>query len=253
MSYVSFDLYGTLLRYDDLERSWRDWQVTLHAHLTRHGLELAPEDFPAVCRGFFSGNLPAREGHSVFESRLLALAERLGLALEGRHVGEIADDCCHAWQQSTTLDPDCVETLSHLAERHSLFLVSNFDHPRHVRRLLGELGLSDFFQELVISGEHGVKKPEAALFAPLAEKYAIAPRQCLHVGDSIEDYHFALNAHLVPVLLGEEQRINGRIDYLENEPCTVSGVWHAARLVDVIDIASRLEFSPWTDTTGSSA
>jgi putative hydrolase of the HAD superfamily len=237
---ISFDLYGTLLRYDDLNRSWRDWNVTLHGHLTRHGVEIAAEEFSQVCQGFFHGNASRLETLSVFESRLLRLAERLGLTLPAMEVAHIADDACHAWQQSISLDPECHETLETLANRYPLFLVSNFDHPRHVRRLLEEHELTGFFRDILISGEHGVKKPDAALFTPLTNRHAVSPDQCAHVGDSVEDYQFALNTGMVPVMLGPERRINGSIDFLKNEARTVSGAHHAERLGQVVEVISSL-------------
>ncbi|MBN1205481.1 MAG: HAD-IA family hydrolase [Myxococcaceae bacterium] len=238
---ISFDLYGTLLRYDDLDQSWRDWNAALHGHLKRHGLGLAEEEFSRVCQRFFHGNAARLEALSVFESRLLRMTERLGLTLPASELARIADDACQAWQQSISLDPECREVLEALAGRYALFLVSNFDHPRHVRRLLEEQGLTGFFQDILISGEHGVKKPDAAFFAPLRDRHAIAPSECAHVGDSLDDYQFALNTGMVPVMLGPERRINGSIDFLENEALTVSGAHHAERLRHIVEVISSLK------------
>lgn len=241
MRYISFDLYGTLLRYDDLDGAWRDWHATLHAELARHGVRMEAEELARVCARFFQEDIAVLEGHSVFESRLFRLAERLDCSLSADGVARIADACCAAWQQSIMPDPDCVETLQALAGRHTLFLISNFDHPRHVRRLLGEVGILPFFAEILISGEQGVKKPNAALFRRLKEKYEVGPYECIHVGDSIEDYHFAVNSELVPVLLGEERTINGWIDFRENATCRVQGAHYAARLKDVVETISNVK------------
>jgi hypothetical protein len=60
------------------------------------------------------------------------------------------------------------------------------------------------------------------------------------VGDSIDDYQFALNTGMVPVMVGPERRINGHIDFLENETHTVSGAHHAPRLRHVVEVLSSL-------------
>ena len=237
---ISFDLYGTLLRYDDLDRSWRDWNTTLHEQLTQQGTAISAEELPKVCRGFFDGNHSPVGAFSVLESRIAQLAERLGATLSAPAVAHIADECCHAWQRSISLDPECHETLEALAGRYRLFLVSNFDHPRHARQVLDTHGLAGFFEDILISGEQGLKKPDEALFGKLRDKHGVESSQCAHVGDSIDDYQFALNSGIVPVMLGEQQRINGKIDFMENESRTVSGAYHAARLRHVVEVISSL-------------
>lgn len=238
--YISFDLYGTLMRYDDLARSWQDWRTMLHSHTARLGVTLGAEDFDAVCRGFFAGNPPTVKGLSVFECRLRLLAEHLGLAIQDHDLVRLADDCCQAWQQSISLDSRCIDTLEYLAAHYTLFLVSNFDHPRHVRRLLDKLRLTTLFREVLISGEHGVKKPNPALFAPLRAQYQIQPWECAHVGDSLEDYEFAINSRMVPVMLGNERYINKRIDYMEREICTIYDAHHASTMDQLIPLFAML-------------
>ena len=54
--------------------------------------------------------------------------------------------------------------LGELQGRYKLALISNFDHPPHVHRLLDELALRPFFDAVVVSGDVGVKKPDPAIF-----------------------------------------------------------------------------------------
>lgn len=79
--------------------------------------------------------------------------------------------------------PDVLPTLAALRrEGYRLAVVSNWD-PR-LRPLLQALGLADFFEALVISGEVGWHKPDPRLFTHAARQLRLRPEQILHVGDS---------------------------------------------------------------------
>jgi putative hydrolase of the HAD superfamily len=233
---VSFDLYGTLLRYDDLEQSWREWRATLESHVARAGAPLSGAELDALCHRFFQGEAPASDGLSVFESRLALLSNQLGLTLGRRELARIADDCCRSWQRSISLDPQCKDTLAQLTERYPLVLVTNFDHPRHVHTVLEELGIRPLFRGIYISGEHGIKKPDARLVALTRELARYQPADCVHVGDSLDDYHFARNAGMLPVMLSTIGVVNGNIDYMERERRRVDDALHIDQLTDLCEL-----------------
>lgn len=63
----------------------------------------------------------------------------------------------------------------------NLWVVSNFDERLPV--VLDLLGLSLFFDGMVLSAEVGAAKPHAAIFAEAVSRAGWVPAECLHAGD----------------------------------------------------------------------
>ncbi|MEL6938522.1 MAG: HAD-IA family hydrolase [Cyanobacteria bacterium J06598_1] len=83
------------------------------------------------------------------------------------------------------------DTLASLARWKSmgipLGIISNFDSRLH--RVLGVLGLSDYFQSVTLSSEVGAAKPAAAIFQAALQKHDCEAEDAWHIGDSeAEDY-----------------------------------------------------------------
>ena len=77
------------------------------------------------------------------------------------------------------------ETLGVLRERGlRLALLSNNDS--RVRNVLDDLGLSSCFDDLLLSSELGLEKPDAAIFRKAEEVLAVDPSEALHLGDSLK-------------------------------------------------------------------
>lgn len=85
----------------------------------------------------------------------------------------------HRWK----LHEGVVETLSGLKGRgYRLAILSNWD-PR-LRCLLDGFNLTSFFEEIVISSEVGVEKPDEGIFVLTQKRFQLVPENLLHVGDS---------------------------------------------------------------------
>jgi putative hydrolase of the HAD superfamily len=84
-----------------------------------------------------------------------------------------------AWRIFDDVLP-ALETLRTL--RFKLAVVSNWDD--RLRPLLGRLGLSGFFDVIVVSGELGVHKPAPIIFEHAARQLGVLSEAILHVGDS---------------------------------------------------------------------
>ena len=78
---------------------------------------------------------------------------------------------------------DVLPTLELLRTRCiRLTVLSNWDE--RLRPLLYRLGLADFFEDIVVSGEVGRHKPDPALFESAVHRWAVDASSILHVGDS---------------------------------------------------------------------
>lgn len=78
------------------------------------------------------------------------------------------------------------ETLDGLKARgYRLGIISNIMSRSFVPRILEEYGLQDYFEELVLSSECGIRKPNPAIFDLALEKMGLTKEECCYVGDTV--------------------------------------------------------------------
>ncbi len=201
---VFFDLYGTLLEYRDIKTAWRRWLEVIHTEIRACGGRVDERDLAVLCDRFFGRDEPqdGPDGATVFERRLAALFTDLDLPpAEGGHLRNVADRAAAAWQEFVPLDPEAEDLLELLARDYVLGLVTNFDHPPHVRKTLEDLGIAHRFAVVAISGEIGVKKPGPAIFLKALRAVGLEAAEVVHVGDTDADILGARAAGLGPVFL----------------------------------------------------
>ena len=82
------------------------------------------------------------------------------------------------------LYPHVRKVLHVLREQVPLALVTDAQTP-HARGELHQVGLLDFFNPVVVSGDHGYRKPDRRLFHSALDQLGVSPSQTLFVGDNI--------------------------------------------------------------------
>lgn len=82
------------------------------------------------------------------------------------------------------LFPEVGEVLDALASRYRLCVLSNFD--RRLRTVLAQLGVSDRFEDIIISSEAGADKPDPWIFEHALARAGVAAHEALLVGDDPE-------------------------------------------------------------------
>lgn len=201
---VFFDLYGTLLVYGDMNQAWSDWLAAFYDLLKTQGLNISKASFSQKCDGFFSASAPTGENDklTVLERRIQRLCAKLRHELRTAELRNIADRIAAAWQAHISIDPEAMAVLPDL-KRHKIKigLVSNFDHPPHVRRILSENGWADIFDTIIISGEVGVKKPDPAIFTLALQQTGVSQTDAVYVGDTNEDVAGAIAAGIRPIFI----------------------------------------------------
>ncbi len=233
---VFFDLYGTLLCYGDMEAAGESWYHAIHRELIAGGRAFDEETLIRLCEEFLLQPEPPvqDDGLTVYERRMRVLVGELGVELKVEELRRISEASIAAWHAHTPLDPEAKSVLSELQGRYKLALISNFDHPPHVHRLLDELALRPFFDAVVVSGDVGVKKPDPAIFIPALEQTGLATDEVLFVGDSPEDdVAGAKAAGLRPVLI---RRSLGAAGSPAEPEWTEDGVRVVKRLREVIGL-----------------
>ena len=201
---IFFDLYGTLLVYGNMKRAWSDWLLTFYHLLKKQGLNISEETFSQECDGFFSTPAPAsnKDHLTVLERRIQRLCLVLNHQSPKEELSHMADKIAEAWQTEISIDPEALPVLSALKrDKKTIGLVSNFDHPPHVRRVLSQNGLEAIFDTTIISSEVGVKKPDPAIFALALQQTGISPTDAVYVGDTEEDVAGAIAAGIHPILI----------------------------------------------------
>ena len=247
-----FDLYGTLLIYGNMKKAWSDWLSTFYHLLKKQGLNISEEVFSRECDGFFSAAAPAgnQDRLTVLERRVQRLCWRLNHQLPKEELSHIADTIADAWQTHISIDPEAMPVLTALKRRKKMVgLVSNFDHPPHVRRVLSANGLESIFDTTVISSEVGVKKPDPAIFALALQHTGISATDAVYVGDTETDIAGAIAARIHPIFIArpvnrtDSDALDFQVAYpnedlsknrsRENEVTVISG------LQEVLDITIR--------------
>lgn len=80
-----------------------------------------------------------------------------------------------------TLYPEVIEVLETLSARFPLGVITNFDG--RYRQIADDLGISRFFQYVIISSEVGADKPAPEIFHAAAQAAGCLPSEALHIGD----------------------------------------------------------------------
>ena len=102
------------------------------------------------------------------------------------------------------LFPDVLEALEALSPRYKLGVISNFDG--RLRMILEQLGISKFFNPIVISSEVGADKPDPFIFERACQLAGVAANESLHIGDDrAGDWEGAAAAGLRVVKLDRPQ------------------------------------------------
>lgn len=96
-----------------------------------------------------------------------------------------ADDYLKLSPYKTNLVAGSLEVLDYLGRRYTLHLITNgFIEVQNIK--LDHSRLRPYFQNIIISEEHGFNKPDVRIFR-LAEALSIAkPEQCLMIGDNYD-------------------------------------------------------------------
>jgi HAD superfamily hydrolase (TIGR01549 family) len=201
---VSFDFYNTLVYH----RTGRGRGRMLMEYLRDQGLASDPWEHQVLYDVFaphaseYSPELSVEEKHRYWRR----LAERVFRRLNVKAPDGAAAQ--HAANLRELLGPACLavyaEVQSVLQRLKGaglpLVIVSNWQCG--LAHFCAELGLSRFFEHIIVSAEVGSEKPDAGIFAEACQRLALPPSRVLHVGDSeIDDIEGGRGAGLAVALL----------------------------------------------------
>ena len=200
---IGFDLFNTLITADP--KALSEAMLRLTGSLEESGFLLEPDSFrkvyrEAALRFVNESKSDGKETHNRFwiSAALTSLGHEAGP--DDLSISRAVEAYFSTFFDYCRPIPGTVEMLTKLKGIYRLGLLSNFTHAPAVKGLLDRLGLSSFFETVLVSGEIGYRKPHPLVFEMLAENLGFEKNQILYVGDSIDpDVLGATQSGLRPV------------------------------------------------------
>ena len=190
--------------------AWEEWFDSIRESLTEFGVKVEKDYLRTICTGFFSKPEPPMDGAkelTLYERRIGALGEQLGVEFTAREMSDISERSVDSWSRHTFPDPKAQSLLNDVRGSHRMALITNFDHPPHVHCRLRELGLTQYFDAVVVSGEVGSKKPDSGIFSLALNKIGMVAEDVAFIGDSVEDDIVGAKAiGMTPILIDRKGR-----------------------------------------------
>jgi HAD superfamily hydrolase (TIGR01662 family) len=190
-SVVLFDLGATLLYFDGARNDWvPQANLRLFQALVGQGYMLDPNSFiPAFQDGlddYF------RQRDVDFLEHTVEMVLRLTLSGAGypdvpqAHVKAALRQMYAVTQARWRLEPDALPMLAELKARGCrLGIISNAADGDDVRTLLANHGLTEWFEQVLISAEVGCRKPHPCIFQKALDFFGEPPEQTVMVGDKL--------------------------------------------------------------------
>jgi putative hydrolase of the HAD superfamily len=219
---VAFDVNGTLVRVlteDGMEEIFRSaahflsyqgidlrrHQVReLYFRIMKEQQEASSEEYPEFdAVGIWRSII---EGHRTDFTRALP-AEKLG-----QMPLFLVEMCRGIARRRLGLYPHVREVLDVLREHYPLALVTDAQSA-YARGELHKVGLLDYFDPIVVSGDHGYRKPDRRLFQFALDGMGVAAENALYVGnDMYRDIFGAREAGMKTVMFDSDQGAKVHLD-----------------------------------------
>lgn len=205
---VLFDLHGTLLLSDDVDAAWDRWVAAFHAEIAKRGATMTLKEFKAALGSLY--NDPELVAHqpdlTLFERRVKGFCERLSIEIPRTELRSLVETIIDVWHRDMYLDPDAVPLLEALRERFKVGIITNWDHGPRMHRLLDQLGLRSLLDDVVVSDDVGVSKPNPEIFRLALARLGVPAPSAIYVGDMDLDARGSLDAGMHSVLVRRSSR-----------------------------------------------
>jgi len=198
---VLFDLFGTVALFAQERLPLFEWEGKITRSTMGKLRAVIKEKVPAVPFEQFFMAMSAvnqelgvlrtrdmREFSSAYRFNRVLLHVGLPEAAATQQLaGELATAHMELLAGATTVPPAHVNLLARVFPHYRVALVSNFDHSLTARRIIERDGASPYFHHVVISDEHGWRKPHPRIFTDALDVLQVSPSEALFVGDSPSD------------------------------------------------------------------
>src|SRR3546814_3770116 len=118
-----------------------------------------------------------------------AFCDAADLALSRPEVDQVASTFVQEWCRHVVAVPGAADLVRALSEQLRVGIVSNTHDAAMVAGLLMDLGLSDVVHAVVLSVDHGYRKPHPSIYQVALDALSVTAPEPVFVGDSLRaDY-----------------------------------------------------------------
>jgi len=195
---AAFRAVGHLLTYQGVDL--RRHQVRdLYFHLLKEQKRHSPERYPEF------------DAVAVWRSLLEATATDYTRALPAEKQAQLplllAETYRGVTRRRLRLFPHARTVLDTLHSRFPLSIVTDAQST-YARGELHKVGIAEYFSPIVVSGDHGFRKPDPRLFQMALDGMGVAAENALYVGnDMYRDIHGARQVRMQTVMFDSDQGV----------------------------------------------
>ena len=211
---VLFDFGGTLSKQQAplvIQKILSDEGTTCPIGLLEKALETAwEEDALNATRSEFRGFTRPNEKTEYLRLNRLILTH-VGIKHNEEHLARLIHEKWAEYASSVAREAfedvtPCLKKLSQINLK--MGVVSNIDSTRELQRGLSDLGITDYFQTIVASGEVGYAKPHPEIFRIASHDLDLPTASLVHVGDLYAvDVIGANSAGVTGILIDREDKL----------------------------------------------
>jgi putative hydrolase of the HAD superfamily len=206
VSVVLFDFFGTLASYEP-DRSLLAYPMS-HELAGSFGYTGDHDrfviDWHAASSALESATAESHVEFSMTDAAS-AFSDRCGLGLTIEQSSAMGECFVREWQAHVVPVPGAAEMLRRLADSFRLGVVSNTHHSAMVPEFLAGMGVAEVMSLVVLSVDHGFRKPHPSIYERCLGELGVAPSEVLFVGDSLPaDYEAPLLVGMDAVLIADD-------------------------------------------------
>ncbi|XP_034538652.1 N-acylneuraminate-9-phosphatase [Notolabrus celidotus] len=186
---VLFDLDNTLI---ETSRAGAE-AIRQTSELLKSTLSLDDSTISIISDKFkqklFQESFEPLAGRSIDEVRVGHWEESIQEAVGSCSSPSLAAQCYNLWKnsrlQALHLSPEICDLLRQLRRRYKLLLLTNGETQTQ-REKVEAVGCEEFFDAIVIGGEHVEQKPYVSIFTLCFNMLEVKAKDCIMVGDSLD-------------------------------------------------------------------
>lgn len=199
---VFFDLYGTLLVFNDAQQSNADWVNAYYNFILKYK-DISLNEVRDICADILESDIEKDKalGLTTYETKINLWLKKLEITIPREELTAFADETVNLWQNNITLAVDAGFVLKEIQKNKTLALITNFDHLPHIYRVGEKHQLDKYLNPILVSDAVEIKKPNPEIFSIALAQTGLKNSEVVFVGDSKDDVNGAIEAGIKPILI----------------------------------------------------